>query len=77
MMPGGLGEMTDRVDHHQRSFPTVGAVLAANPAAFQIPVRQFLPEALFDLFIGVGAFLAAFVHGVPPLDRTRSTTRIV
>jgi len=66
MMPSGLGEMTDRVDHHQCSFPTVSAVLAADPAAFQIPVRQFLLEALFDLFVGICAFLAAFGHGVPP-----------
>jgi hypothetical protein len=36
-------------------------------------VRQFLLEALFDLFVGICAFLAAFGHGVPPLDRTRST----
>ena len=48
MVPSGLGEMTDRVDHHQCSFPTVSAVFAADPAAFQLPVRQFLLEALFD-----------------------------
>jgi hypothetical protein len=36
-------------------------------------VRQFLLEALFDLFVGICALLAAFGHGVPPLDRTRST----
>src|ERR1700750_2719200 len=68
MMPSGLGERTDRIDHQQCSFPTVSAVLAADPAAFQIPVRQFLLEALFDLFVGICAFLAAFAHGVSPLD---------
>src|SRR5262249_15382891 len=49
VMPRALGEMADRIDHHQRSLPAVGAVLATDPAAFQVPVRQFTLESLFDL----------------------------
>src|SRR5215475_14324075 len=66
MMPGGLGQVADRIDHHQSSLPTMGAILAPDPAAFQIPMRQFTLESLFDLFIRVGAIVAAFGHGVPP-----------
>jgi hypothetical protein len=65
MMPRGLGQMADRVDHHQCSFPAMRAVLAPDPTTFQIPMRQFTLEPLFDLFIRIGAILAAFGHGVP------------
>src|SRR5262249_364010 len=65
MMPGGLGQMADCIDHHQSSLPTMGTILAPDPAAFQIPMRQITLESLFDLFIRVGAIVAAFGHGVP------------
>src|ERR1700735_2600034 len=32
MMPGGLREVTDRVDHHQRAFPAGGAKSPPDPA---------------------------------------------
>src|SRR5215510_11070679 len=69
VMPRGLGEMADRIDHHQRSLPAVGAVLATDPAAFQIPVRQLTLESLCDLRVRIGAILAAFGHGMPPSIR--------
>src|SRR5258708_18128778 len=66
MMPGGLREMADRVDQHERPFPAVRAILSPDPAALQVPVRQVTLESLLDLCIRVGAFLAGFGHGVPP-----------
>src|SRR5262249_6457852 len=65
MMPGGLGQMADRIDHHQSALPTMGTILAPDPAAFQIPMRQFTLESLFDFCSRVGAIVAAFGHGVP------------
>src|SRR6478752_3026737 len=55
MMPGGLGEMADGIDHHQRALPAVGLVFASDPAAFKIPMRQVLLEPLLDLGIGVSS----------------------
>jgi len=61
MMPRSLGEMPDRVDHHQGALPAVRLVLAADPAAFQIPMRQVAFEARGDFVVGVSAFF--FGHG--------------
>ena len=44
MVPRRLGQMTDGVDHHQRTLPAVGAVLAADPAVLEIPMRQVALE---------------------------------
>src|SRR5262249_50927255 len=40
MVPRSLGKMTNRVDHHERPFPAVGAILAPDPTVFEIPMRQ-------------------------------------
>src|SRR5260370_30314421 len=63
VMPCRLREVPDRIDHHEGALPTVGAVFAANPAAFEVPMRQLGFEARLDLDIRVGAFFAAFRHG--------------
>ena len=52
MVPGCLGEVTNGVDDHQRTFPTVGAILATYPAILQVPVGQIALEPLLNLFIG-------------------------
>src|SRR5262249_54249509 len=31
MVPGGFGKMADGVDHHERAFPAIGAIFAADP----------------------------------------------
>src|SRR4051812_22908019 len=49
MMPRCLGQMSDGVDHHQGAFPAVRLVLAADPAAFQVPMRQVALEPFGDL----------------------------
>src|SRR5581483_10953758 len=54
VVPGGLGEVADGVDQHQRDRPAAGVVLAAQPAVFQVPVRQaVLGELRGDLGLGV------------------------
>jgi hypothetical protein len=63
MMPGRLGEMTDRIDHHQRAFPTVGAIFAADPAILQVPMGQIALEPLLNLLIRVGSVFFRFGHG--------------
>src|SRR5262249_51841034 len=40
MMPCRFGKMTNGVDHHERAFPAVGAVLAADPTILEIPMWQ-------------------------------------
>ncbi len=55
MVPGGLGEMADGVDHHQRALPAIGLVFAPDPAVLEIPMGQLLLEPLLDLAIAIGA----------------------
>ena len=67
MMPRRLGEMTDGIDHHQRAFPTVGAIFAADPAVLQVPMWQITLESLLNLFIRVGSLFFGFGHWNPSI----------
>src|SRR5260370_30004186 len=64
MVPGSLGEMADRVDHHQRALPAGGPVFAPDPAVLEIPMRQFGSEALPDLVLSVSPLALPFGHVV-------------
>ena len=62
VMPRRLRKVPDRVNHHKGALPAIGAVFLANPAVFEVPVRQLAFEACFDLGIRVGALFATFRH---------------
>jgi hypothetical protein len=49
MMPGGLREVADRVDHHQRALPAGGAKSPSDPAVFVAPMRKLAFEPRLDL----------------------------
>src|SRR5689334_23684235 len=63
MVPGRLGEVAYRIDDHQCALPTVGAIFAANPTVFQVPVGQIALEPRLNLFICIGSFIACLGHG--------------
>ena len=63
VMPRRLGQMPYRIDDHEGALPAIGAVFATDPAVFEIPVRQLVLEACFNLGIRVGALFASFRHG--------------
>src|SRR5579872_6560961 len=67
MMPGGLGEMADRVDHHQRPLPARGAEAAPDPAVFVAPVRKLALEPGLDLVRFVSSFFRFLGHECPPI----------
>ena len=67
MVPSGLGQMTNRVDHHERAFPAHRPIGAANPTSFIDPARQFLFEARLDFGFGIGFFLDNFAHRQIPI----------
>src|SRR6185312_14524239 len=68
VMPGGLRKVADRVHHHERRFPSRGAILAPNPAVLEIPVWQLGGEALLHLVFAVGLF-CLLCHRSPPSTR--------
>ena len=63
VVPGGFGQVADGVDHHEGAFPAIRAVMAADPAVLQVPVRQLGLQPSFDLggFEGLRPF--ACRHG--------------
>src|SRR6201999_2651112 len=64
MVPGGLGEMADGVDHHQRALPAMRLVLAPDPAVLVPPMWQLAGEPRLGLVLGIGAFaLLRLGHG--------------
>src|SRR5438876_11204575 len=52
VVPGGLGEVADRVHQRQGREPAVRVVLAADPPPLVPPARQLLLKALLDHVIG-------------------------
>src|SRR6266498_3331884 len=52
VVPGGLGEVADRVHQRQGREPAVRVVLAADPPPLVPPARQLLLKPLFDHVIG-------------------------
>ena len=66
VVPGGLGKVADRVDHHQRALPGMRPVGAPQPAALKLPVRQRGLQPLFDLGVAVDALAIMFSHLFPP-----------
>jgi hypothetical protein len=54
--------VTDRIDDHQRAFPTVGAIFAADPAVLKVPMGQIALEPLLDFLIRVGSLFFGFGH---------------
>src|ERR1700735_3248911 len=62
MVPSGFGKMTNSVDHHERAFPAIGAIFAADPTVFEIPVRQAAFQSLLYLFVGIGSLIVGFGH---------------
>src|SRR5689334_11205376 len=71
MVPGGLGEVTDGVDHHQRALPAVGLVAAPDPAILEPPVRQIALQAFLDLGVAVDALGWTLCHGGHSSSLTR------
>src|SRR6185312_8672142 len=70
MVPRCLGEMADGVDHHQRAFPAMRAIFAADPAALVKPMRQLVCKPRLDFVLGVCAFLDRFGCHVKHLSST-------
>src|SRR5207247_10915319 len=52
VVPGGLGEVADRVRQRQGREPAVRVVLAADPPPLVPPARQLLLKPLLDHVIG-------------------------
>src|SRR5262245_29844354 len=63
MVPGGLGEVPNRVNHHQRTLPAARLVCSPDPAVLQAPLRQVLLKPCSDLRVGHG-FFALCRHNV-------------
>src|SRR5262249_2996232 len=61
---GGLAQVADSVDEHQRRRPAVRVVLAADPTVLQKPVAQAaLLELRRDVRVGVDLWLVAHGNG--------------
>src|SRR5271163_706116 len=63
VMPGGLSEVADRVDHHQRALPAGGAKGPSDPAVFVAPMRKLAFEPRLDLVWLIDALFGLFAHG--------------
>src|SRR3984885_1464727 len=75
MMPGGLREMADGVDHHQRAFPTRGAKGPPDPAVFVAPMRELALEPRLDFARLIGALFRILAHCVPPISSATTLGR--
>src|SRR5208282_3998997 len=62
MVPGGLCEVADRVDHHQRPLPARGAKSPSDPAVFVMPVRKLAAEPRLDLVWLISALFRILGH---------------
>ena len=72
MVPSGLGEVAHGINHHQRAFPPVRTIGAADPAVLIAPVRQFGIETRLDLgfVVGLLSFFCAHENGPLHVGRT-------
>src|ERR1700684_3440159 len=71
MMPGGLREVADRVDHHQRALPAGGAKSPSDPAVFVTPMRKLAFEPRLDLVRLIDPLFGLFLHHFPPFSFRR------
>src|SRR6202161_2657037 len=71
MMPGGLREVADRVDHHQRALPAGGAKSPSDPAVFVAPMGKLVFEPRLDLVWFIDALFGLFAHCGSPVSFTR------
>src|SRR5271156_5686094 len=60
MMPGGLREVADRVDHHECTLPAGGAKSPSDPAVFVTPMRKLAFEPRLDLVWFIDALFGLF-----------------
>src|SRR3984957_295176 len=61
-MPGGLREVADGVDHHQRALPARGAKSPSDPAVFVAPMGELALEPRLDFVQLIGALFRFFAH---------------
>src|ERR1700733_4682198 len=71
MMPGGLRQMANRVDHHQRALPAGGAKSPSDPAVFVAPMGKLVFEPRLDLVWFIDALFGLFAHCGSPISFTR------
>jgi hypothetical protein len=76
MVPGSLGKMSDRVDHHERTLPACGPIFAADPSALIDPSRKFLLETRLNLGLTIGLLPDGVAHCSHPIFAGVSSNRL-
>ena len=77
MMPRRFREMAHRIHHHERAFPPMRLIFAADEPVAEVPARQLRLEARFDLLVVVGLLAGfAFAHGFLPMSRSLRAARL-